>query len=282
MQRVMIIGTGLIGASAGLALRAAGFAGVVTGWDRNPSAATEALRRGAVDTIAEDALAEAAVTDVIVLATPVLAILEWMLRLAPLLGENQLLTDVGSTKQAICACAREQFNRTGRAAFLPGHPMAGKEISGAAAAEPDLFHGAVWLFTPLVQPESPLAAEWRRWVVNIGSRTLDLEPGRHDELCAWASHLPQMLATALSAALEEEFSASAAGLRAVGGRALRDMTRLGASPYSMWRDIAQTNAQPIANTLRRLEQHLAKLRAKLAKPGLQDEFDAANRFRSSF
>lgn len=277
MQRVLIIGTGLIGASVGLALRAAGFAGEITGWDRDSGEAETALRLHAVDAVAAEPVAAAKASDVIVLATPVLAILEWMLRLGPELGEGQLVTDVGSTKQQICACAAAHYNRPGRAAFLPGHPMAGKETSGAAVAEGGLFRGAMWLFTPLGEN----GQEWRSWVARFGCRTLDLEAARHDELVAWASHLPQFLATALTAALEDEFGASE-DLRAVGGRAMREMTRLGASPYSMWRDIAETNTKPIAATLQAMERRLTQVRKELAKASLRDEFDRANRFRGRF
>ncbi|MGH9414130.1 MAG: prephenate dehydrogenase [Terriglobales bacterium] len=281
MQRVLIIGTGLIGASVGLALRAAGFAGTITGWDRNPAQTSAALPLGAIDHAVDDPLEAARAAEVVVLATPVLAILEWMLRLVPALREGQLVTDVGSTKQQICACAAAgHYNEPGRAAFLPGHPMAGKETAGAAAAEAGLFRGAMWLFTSPGAP-APLAADWRAWVAKFGARSLDLEPERHDELVAWASHLPQFLATALTAALEDEFGASE-DLRAVGGRALREMTRLGASPFSMWRDIAETNTKPIAQTLLALEKRLASVRKELAKPSLREEFDRANRFRSRF
>ena len=120
--------------------------------------------------------------------------------------------------------------------------MAGKERGGAALGDAELFRGAVWLFTddPAAQ-RSPHSAElvkgWREWVAAMGSKTLDLDPARHDELVAWVSHLPQFVATALSALLEEEVG-DAPELKDVGGRALREMTRLGASPYSMWRDIA--------------------------------------------
>lgn len=277
MQRVLIIGTGLIGASVGLALRAAGFGGEITGWDRDPAEAATALRLHALDAVAREPVAAAKTSDVIVLATPVLAILEWMLRLGQELHEGQLVTDVGSTKQLICACAAAQYNRPGRAGFLPGHPMAGKETSGAAVAEAGLFQGAMWLFTGLGEA----GQEWRGWVAKFGCRTLDLEPARHDELVAWASHLPQFLATALTAALEDEFGASE-DLRAVGGRAMREMTRLGASPYSMWRDIAETNTQPIAATLQAMEKRLAQVRKELGKASLRAEFERANRFRGRF
>jgi prephenate dehydrogenase len=107
-----------------------------------------------------------------------------------------------------------------------------------------------------------------------------MEPGRHDELLAWVSHLPQFLSTALTALFEDEFGADA-DLRAIGGRAMREMTRLGASPYSMWRDIALTNSEQVARALLALEQHLARLRHELRTPALEEEFRRANRFRST-
>jgi prephenate dehydrogenase len=101
---------------------------------------------------------------------------------------------------------------------------------------------------------------------------------RHDELVAWVSHLPQFVATALSALLQEEVG-DAPELKDVGGRALREMTRLGASPYSMWRDIAYTNTEAVQAALLALEQRLAHLRENLRTPELRDEFERANRFR---
>jgi prephenate dehydrogenase len=160
--------------------------------------------------------------------------------------------------------------------------MAGKESGGAALAEPTLFENAMWLFTPTA-PETELAAEWRALVQKFGVRTMDLAPARHDEICAWVSHLPQMLSTALAALLEDTFAADPAAraeIAAIGGRALRETTRLGASPYSMWRDIALTNADPIAHTLHMLEQRLAHLRENLRTPELKEEFRLANQLRT--
>ncbi|MEO6965829.1 MAG: prephenate dehydrogenase [Acidobacteriaceae bacterium] len=299
IQSIAILGTGLIGSSVGLALRAQGFAGSITGWDRDAREAEIAREQGAIDTVAPDPLAAASQSNCILLATPVFGILEWIERLAPVLRQGQLVTDVGSTKQKICALAAESFASPDTAYFLPGHPMAGKEVSGAAHADARLFHSAIWLFTPL-QPETErasesslqLATEWRQWVQCFGCRTLDLDPVRHDELCAWASHLPQMLGTALAALLEDTFpengdeeaklAGNAAHLRAIGGRAMHEMTRLGASPYSMWRDIAQTNDEAIAAALLALEQRLAFIRENLRQPELRDEFQRANQFRSRF
>jgi len=290
IERVLVVGTGLIGASVGLALKSNGFSGEVVGWDANAAELETALQRGAIDRAVagrEGVLETDA--DVIVLATPVLPILDWMEKLAPRLNEKQMLTDVGSTKREIAAMAKRLFNQPRRARFLPGHPMAGKESGGAALAEATLFEGATWLFTPCAGPFPPhaealaLEVEWRAMVARFGAQVRDLEPERHDEVCAWVSHLPQMLSTALAALLEDKFSGDADGMaavQAIGGRALREMTRLGASPYSMWRDVAMTNTEAIAATLAALEQRLAHVRENLRTPELREEFATANKFRA--
>ena len=284
IERILIVGTGLLGASTGLALQAHGFTGAVIGWDRDPAMLQTALRRGALTSVAEDPMRAVKEADLILLAGPVLAIIEWMNRLAEVLGPHQLVTDVGSTKQQITQAAAEHYNRPGRAGFLPGHPMAGKEVSGAEHAEAELFRGAVWLFTPTgpfaPHPEATAAAaEFRGLVEGFGCRTLELGAVRHDELLAWVSHLPQFLATALSALFQDEFGADA-DLRAIGGRAMREMTRLGSSPYSMWRDVALSNTEHVEYALLALEQRLAHLRETLRTPALRDEFERANQFRA--
>jgi prephenate dehydrogenase len=283
IERIAILGTGLLGTSVGLALRAAGFRGTISGWNRGSEGAQAALSMGAVDSIGTDALQVAREAQVVLLAVPIYATLDYMERLAPLLGSEHLVTDVGSTKGQITAAAGRLFNTPERAAFLPGHPMAGKERGSAALADAELFRGAVWLFTddPAAERSAHSAAlvkGWREWVVAMGSKTIDLDPARHDELVAWVSHLPQFVATALSALLEEEVG-DAPELKDVGGRALREMTRLGASPYSMWRDIAYTNTEAVQAALHALEQRLAHLRENLRTPELRDEFEQANRFR---
>ena len=161
--------------------------------------------------------------------------------------------------------------------------MAGKERGGAALGDANLFRGAVWLFTDDAAAKrsarsAELVKSWREWVMAMGAKTLDLDPARHDELVAWVSHLPQFTATALSALLEEEVG-DAPELKDVGGRALREMTRLGASPYTMWRDIAHTNTEAVERALLALEQRLALLRENLRTPELRSEFERANKFR---
>jgi prephenate dehydrogenase len=283
IERIAILGTGLLGTSVGLALRAAGFHGSITGWNRSPEGAQTALSMGAIDSITADPLQAARESQVVLLAVPIYATLDFMEKLSGVLGPDHLVTDVGSTKAQITAAAGRLFNTPERAAFLPGHPMAGKERGGAALGDANLFRGAVWLFTDDTTWQrsahsAELVKDWREWVAAMGSRTLDLEPARHDELVAWVSHLPQFLSTALSALLQEEVS-DAPELKDVGGRALSEMTRLGASPYSMWRDIAYTNTEAIQAALLALEQRLEHLRENLRTPELRAEFEQANRFR---
>ena len=290
MKKVLMIGTGLIGASVGLALKANGFEGEVLGWDANADELMKALEMKAIDrALTRNEALDPDIADVFVLATPVLPILDWMQPLAAGLHETQFVTDVGSTKREIAAMASKLFNQPGKARFLPGHPMAGKESGGAALAEATLFKGATWLFTPTFGNHSPhpealaLEMEWRKSVARFGAVMREMDPARHDEVCAWVSHLPQMLATALAAELEDRFADDREGMaavQAIGGRALREMTRLGASPYSMWRDVAMTNPKAIAETLAAMEQRLAHVRENLKTPELRDEFAKANKFRA--
>jgi prephenate dehydrogenase len=287
IQRIAILGTGLIGASVGLALRAHGYTGQIAGWDPDPAEQAIAKEIGAIESAATDPVDLARKSDLILLSGPVFTILEWLDRLAPVLQSGQLVTDVGSVKGAICNYAESRYNLVHTAGFLAGHPMAGKEVSGAANADANLFDGAAWLFTETAGSRSmhpasrALADEWRTWPAKFNCRIIDLDPARHDVLCAWVSHLPQYLSTAFTALLQDEFAAKDEVLP-IGGRALREMTRLGASPYSMWRDVAYTNTEAIAASLLALEQRLAHLRENLKTPELRDEFERANQFRLSF
>jgi len=147
---------------------------------------------------------------VTVLAVPIYATLDWMEKLARVLGEDHMVTDVGSTKGQIAEAAGRLFNTPERAAFLPGHPMAGKERGGAELAERTVSRSGLAVYGRF---HVGTVAEWGctgKGLAGVGdddgSKTLDLDPARHDELVAWVSHLPQFVATALSAVLEEEWA----------------------------------------------------------------------------
>jgi len=280
LRQITIIGTGLIGSSLALALKKHGFAGRIVGCDKAEVLA-RAKKRKALDAGVTEPARAIAGSDIVVLATPVGQILDLIERLGPRLEPQAFLTDVGSTKVEIVARARAVFGAEAPQHFLGGHPMAGREHAGIEHADADLFQGAPWLFTPQPgqQVKQGLSGEFLKLVKRVGAKPVLLEAERHDRLCACTSHLPQMLSTALAAAIEEEFGGDAQ-LRAVRGRALSDMTRLAASPYAMWRDIALTNSANIEAALLRLEQKLAHMRENLRTAELREEFERAARFHS--
>jgi prephenate dehydrogenase len=279
IRQITIIGTGLIGGSLALALKKHRFAGRIIGCDRAP-VLERARSKAAIDgghTNPSDAVRG---SQVVVLATPVSGVIDLIDRLGPALPPKTLLTDVGSTKAGILERARTVFRKNTAIRFLAGHPMAGKEQSGVEFADPDLFEGAAWFVTPVPGQKiyDDLSGEYLEWVETIGARIASMDANEHDQLCAWISHLPQMISTALAAALVDEYGADAPLLEA-GGRALREMTRISGSPYSMWRDIALTNKTNIRNALLRLEQHLAHIRENLDTRELAMEFERAHQLK---
>jgi prephenate dehydrogenase len=285
IRQITVIGTGLVGGSFALAVRERGLVERVVGCDHEAVLA-KARARGAVDDGFCDPLRAVEGSQLVVMATPVGQILHLLEDLAPHLPPETLLTDVGSTKAEIVERAIAVFGKDAARRFLPGHPMAGKEHSGIEHADGSLFRDAAWFITPFAGQDvsEPPFAEVVRILDAVGARVRAIDAARHDMLCAFISHLPQMLATALAGILAElhnelkaEFG-DAADLNAIGGRALRESTRLASSPYSMWRDIALTNTHNLELALLRLEQRLGLLRENLRTTVLREEFERANRF----
>jgi prephenate dehydrogenase len=281
LRQITIIGTGLIGGSLALALKKHGFRGRIVGCDRSP-VLERAIQANVVDK-AQSSMAEAIRgSQVLVLATPVLGIIDLISRLGPRLAATTLVTDVGSTKAKIVAHASKVFGSAVGIRFLAGHPMAGKEQSGVEFADADLFDGALWFVTPTPEQRiyEGISGEYLEWLQKIGARIAAIEAEEHDKLCAWISHLPQMISTALAAALVEEYGAEAP-LLDTGGRALREMTRISGSPYSWWRDVAITNKPNLQDAISKLEQRLAHIRENLDTRELATQFDEAHQLRKT-
>ncbi len=259
IRQITIIGTGLIGGSFGLALKKSGFSGRIVQTDP-----IEAVRG----------------SQLILLAAPVGAIIELIGRLGPALPPDALLTDTGGTKREIMAQAAKVFGGSVGQRFLGGHPMAGKERSGVEMAAPDLFQGATWFVAPSSgqKMDEGLIGEFLVCIAKIGADIETIDVAEHDRLCGWISHLPQMLSTGLAAALVEEFGEDVSLLEA-GGRALREITRISASPYGIWRDVVLTNKKNVGEALLKLEQKLAHIRENLDTRGLEDEFERAHKLK---
>jgi prephenate dehydrogenase len=281
IRQITIIGTGLIGGSFGLALKKGRFAGRIVGCDRAP-VLKRARDKGAIDDARTNPGDAVRGSQVVLLATPVGAIVELIARLGPALAPKTLVTDVGSTKAEILSRAIAIFGKETGRRFLAGHPMAGKERAGVESSDPDLFRGAVWLVTPAPEQEifEGVSGEFLEWVTKTGAGIASMDAEAHDQLCAWISHLPQMISTALAATLVDEYGKDAPLLE-TGGRALREMTRISASPYSMWRDIALTNKKNIRQALLKLEQRLAHIRENMDTRELAKEFERAHQLRKT-
>ncbi|MGH9554614.1 MAG: prephenate dehydrogenase/arogenate dehydrogenase family protein, partial [Terriglobales bacterium] len=285
IRQMTVFGTGLMGGSLALAARQRGLVGRVVGCDREQVLA-HAQQRGAIDAGFTDPLRAAEGSQLIVLATPVGQILDLLERLGPKLPPETLLTDVGSTKAAIVRRAVDVFGKDAAHRFLPGHPMAGRPCGGIEQADGDLYRDAVWFLTPLAGQDlaqSPFV-DFVRLLEGIGAKVASLDAERHDLLCAWTSHLPQLLSTVLASALagfREDLAADSGGendLDLAGGPALREAIRLASSPYGVWRDIVFTNTPNLEQAMLRLEQHLAFLRENLRTGSLREEFERANQF----
>jgi prephenate dehydrogenase len=253
-REMAVVGVGLIGGSLALAARKAGLVETVTGVDADPTHREVALATGMVDRVAGELTADLARAGLVVLAVPVAEIVALLPEVARRVTDGCLVTDVGSVKGPILAAGDAAFP-DGR--FVAGHPIAGQERSGPAAARPDLFEGANWIVTP-----SPLtkanavervSALWR----GVGSTIVTMEAGWHDEVFAAVSHLPHLAAYALMDAVlglplgEERLRFAAGGLR--------DFTRVAASHPLMWRDIFLMNRGPILRVLAAYREVLAAL-----------------------
>jgi prephenate dehydrogenase len=258
VNSIAIVGVGLIGGSFALALRNAGFDGLIMGVS-SPATVGKALARGVIDAaLPLDEAAAAA--DLVYLSQPIRQILETLDALEARLRPGTLVTDVGSTKAMICDRAAAAIRRS---RFVGGHPMAGKESRGVEEAEADLFRGRPYVLTAR-EPEL------ERWIERIGARLVILDPAEHDRLVAFVSHLPQLLSTALAATIGDHPQTAQ-----VAGPAAADLTRLALSPYDIWRDIFATNAAPIDAALAAFIARLEHLRAELRSPGMERIFSQA-------
>ena len=270
MENVVIIGTGLIGSSFGLALRKAGYRGTITGVS-SARAIADAIAAGAIDEAAtmEEAAPRA---DLVFLSQTIGRILDTVRHLNVFLKPGALVTDAGSTKCSIVDLARQQITR---GQFLGGHPMAGKETRGAAAADAELFRGRTWILTPDEDAElhTRAAAEFRRWLDKIGARVLVLDADEHDRVVSLTSHLAQLASTALASTVSERLGAPPR-LQAA-GPGLEDMTRLAMGSFEIWRDILATNSEHIDRALSFYIQELEHMRENLRTRQLQEEFERA-------
>jgi prephenate dehydrogenase len=280
-HRVAILGTGLIGGSFALALRRHFPETRIIGFDRDAVLA-EALAQNAIHESFTDLATAVRDADLVYVALPISTTIELLPEIAKHAAPTALVTDACSTKRAICRAAGQHFH--GGAIFLGGHPMAGKETEGIAAADEKLFEGAKYA---LIEENSetknnPRVAAFASLLEKMGAQTTWLDADTHDWAFAIVSHLPQMAAIALAEVISAESDGEETGLpTSLAGSGVRDALRLAGSPYSMWRDIAFTNSDNLARALDRLAQAVEQLRTHLTSRDLENSFAAANRLHKS-
>lgn len=281
-KKIVIFGVGLIGGSFALALRKAGAVSEVVGFGRSASTLQQAQQLGIIDRIGEDVAAEVSNADLVLLATPVGQMAELMARIAPHLGAHTIVTDGGSTKSDVVRDAYAQFG--GKVAqFVPAHPIAGGEQSGAAAARADLYIGKKVVLTPL--PENPEAAVLRvqdAWQA-CGAVIHKLTHIEHDEVFAAVSHLPHLLSFALVHDFSQRDNRDL--LLSFAASGFRDFTRIAASSPEMWRDICLANRDALQKELQIYIAELNQMSTALAAGDgdkLEQVFRAARELRAGW
>jgi prephenate dehydrogenase len=276
INRVTILGTGLIGGSFALALRKYTTDIHITGWDR-PEVVREAQSRAVVDAAFSAELAPALESaDLIYIALPIGATLDLLPEVARLAPPNALITDACSTKVRITDDAADLFPEDSTKLFLGGHPMAGRELSGIAHADADLFRNNTYALVGASSERSDARiSAIVKILEKIGARPLWLGAQQHDYAVGLASHLPQLAAVALGSFLYDHLDENGLPIT-LAGPGLRDTLRLAGSPYSTWRDIVLTNKEVLSAALDLFARRLDDLRERLASRDLEADFDAAN------
>ncbi len=278
-EQVTVIGLGLIGGSLGMAVKKYLPECRVKGYARRPETAALAEQKGAIDEASATLKDAVAGARLVVIATPVLTTKDIFKEIAPLLGPDAIVTDVGSTKSAVMELAREYLPRG--ISFIGGHPMAGKENSGIEFAEADLFVNKVYCLTPAQDASHEALAYVKNVVTGIKARPLVVEPGRHDHFVAGISHLPFLLSVALMDVCSHDPSWSEMSELASSG--FRDMTRLASGDPVMYRDICATNAEEISDFIDDLCSELQATKPLLHDPnGIAHLFARARQARENW
>ncbi len=271
-QRATLIGVGLIGGSLGMALRARGLAREVVGVTRAEARISQARSSGAIDRGTTDPAAGVDGADLVVLAVPPDQILPAARQVLPHLRPGALLTDVASVKAGIVRAIDALIRPESGVTFVGGHPMAGNEGQGIAAAEPGLFEGTVYLVTPT--PRTPRAGVDRLAGLAraLGAVPIEMAPDEHDRTVALVSHLPYLVAAALMGATGSDAPAA--------GPAFLGATRVAGSPVALWAQICRLNREQIQQALQAFRNELARLEAAIGdEDGLDALLEAARRAR---
>lgn len=278
---VAVIGLGLMGTSLCLDLKQRNLCREVRGVTRNFSTILRAFHENAVDLATTDLSSGVAGADIVILSTPVRAVVRMLDTLGPILWPGTIIMDMGSTKAEICT-AMDKLPATVQP--IGGHPMTGKETAGYAAAESGLYEGAPWVLTPLPRTTTETVSLATELALAIGAVPITMRPARHDQLVAAISHLPFLLASALVHTVSDSGKTDDAVWELAAG-GFRDTSRVAASDTQMFLDILVTNRDAVLTQLDTLSGHLSELRSLLAdsdERGLQAKLACSQEARAAW
>lgn len=284
LNKLVIVGVGLIGGSFALALRNAGLAKHIVGVGRSLSNMQRAVELGVIDEIATDTASALHNANLVFLAMPVGQTAAVMAQIAPHLQTGTLVTDAGSTKQGVIAAAKQHLPPQCLQYFVPGHPIAGAEQSGVNAAQADLYRGKHTILTPLSETGIDATEQIRQLWQACGSIVSIMPAAEHDQVLAATSHLPHILAFTLMNHLNRS-TGSPENLLRFAGSGFRDFTRIASSSPEMWRDICLANRDELLKQIEAYREELEAMQEMLRKNDgetLEQAFSQARNIREGW
>lgn len=281
-KQLGLIGCGLMGGSFALALKQAGLVDRVIGYSKSPSTTEKAKQMGVIDQVAESALLAVSGADIVLLAVPVAATDSTLRAIRHLVNPNVLFMDVGSTKRDVVDAARRVLkDKVG--AFVPAHPIAGKELSGVQHADALLFKDRLTILTPISQTAPELVEKARLVWMAMGSEVRVMTPEDHDAAFAAVSHLPHLLAFAyFTGILQQKESEQFLSLA---GPGFRDFTRIAAADPAMWRDVMLSNREELLEQSKVFQRNLQALELMITNgngDALMEQIENASSTRATW
>ena len=252
LNKVVIIGVGLIGGSIGLAIKRNKLARQVVGISRRKQTINAAIKRGAIDRGFFN-LTPVIGADLVILSTPVSSIISIGARISSLVSSDALITDTGSTKKIIVQRLEKILPN-----FVGAHPLSGSEKVGVINSKDTLFENSFCILTPTIKTPKPALAKLKEFWTKLGARVINLSPSEHDKIISYVRHLPHILAFSIIASVPQNSLA-------FGSRSLRDTTRIAASAPVLWRDIFLTNPKAVLVALEKFNSCLSEIRTAIRK-----------------
>ena len=277
LKKIAVIGVGLLGGSLGIAFKRNGCH--VIGISREETI-ERAMKLGVINRgFSYERMAEGLRdAEVAFLCTPISRIIELIKEIGPLLQTGTIVSDVGSTKRLIVSTARENLSKG--VMFIGGHPMAGSEKRGVEASDPFLFQNVIYVLSPGNSVNEDIINRFRTLIESLGARVIFLTPHEHDAIASAVSHLPQMIAVTLVNLVGNLDHSNPVYLRMAAG-GFRDLTRIAMSPFSMWKDILETNEDLVEDIIDTFITELQRLKHSISSNTLETNFTNASQIRTA-